>query len=415
MLWFRVNAIVGGLFAALASAGPVHAEAPRIVAVASSDGDGLTLGHVVTVTLCNLKDKAALDPSKLGLLLAGFRAADKPSTTLPKSGECELVGGKGFPVEMRYRVEYTHAKRKDWLTVFEARDGDLKAAIGLADENGKPIAIEIASAASTVILRRLLQWELWLFIGVAAVLVVGFVLLVLRSNLVRDGGDDLKAKWRRYLDDRYAAWSGKGFAAGQEREDLQAAMVASGAKADVAKQHLDAIAAAHAAQPAPPKNPAELYDAAAALLVKRIKPPYSLARLQMALWTIVIIAGLFLVYLITATIFQIPGSVLVLMGVSGATYLGARVLDARDPAAAPAPAAKPGPPARSLGIFTDVISDERGVALHRAQMLVWTLVMIALFLTELFRRLVFVEFDDTMLGLLGISNGSYLALKALEK
>jgi hypothetical protein len=412
MTCLRMPAHLALVFAVLfcsSAAGAQAPAAPRINAVASADGEAVTLGHVVTVTLCNLKDAKALDPTKLGLLLAGFRVAERPSTTLVKSGECDLVGGKGVPIEMRFRVEYTHAKRKDWLTVFDARDGDLKAPIGLADESGKPIAIEPAPDAGAVTLRRMLQWELWLFVAVAVALVGGLVAAACLTNLLRDGGDDLDGQWRRYLDGKFALWSAKNFDPGAEREAFKQAVVALGIEPTVADTHLNAIA-----PPAAGKTSAQVFGETVVPLAAGIERPYSLARLQMALWTVVIIAGLFLVYLITATIFQIPGSVLVLMGVSGATYLGARVLDARNAAAA-APVTAAYPPGRSRGLWIDIVSDERGVALHRAQMLLWTLVMVGLFLAELFRRLVFVEFDDTMLGLLGISNGAYLALKGLEK
>jgi hypothetical protein len=411
--------------AALVWAAPLHAEAPaaplpRIVAAAAADGEALTLGHVVTVTLCAPKDaKPVLDVTKLGLVIAGFRAAERPATVVAKPGECELAQAKGMAFELGYRVEYTHAKRKEWLTVFEARDDDRKAAVGLADESGKPLVLDAAQPVVTVVLKRMLQWELWLFVGIAGVLVVGLAILILRSNLMRDGGDNLSAKWRDYLDAKHAAWAGAGFAAPSPTlAEMRAALSGAGATAAERDAVVAAVDAARAAAGATRDQIAQAFVTQTAPITARVKAPYSLARLQMALWTIVILAGLWLVYLITATIFQIPGSVLVLMGVSGATYLGARVLDARAPAApaAPAgPAAAAHPPPRSRDLLTDIVSDERGIALHRAQMAIWTFALIAMFLTELFRRLVFVEFDDTMLGLLGISNGTYLALKALEK
>ena len=55
------------------------------------------------------------------------------------------------------------------------------------------------------------------------------------------------------------------------------------------------------------------------------------------------------------------------------------------------------------------------MALHRIQMLLWTLTLVGVFVVEVVRRMVFTEFDGTLLGLMGISNGTYLALKTMEK
>ena len=58
-----------------------------------------------------------------------------------------------------------------------------------------------------------------------------------------------------------------------------------------------------------------------------------------------------------------------------------------------------------------LLSDERGVSFHRFQMLAWALILGVMFLIEVLARLGMPVLDPTLLGLLGISSGTYLGLK----
>jgi len=198
-------------------------------------------------------------------------------------------------------------------------------------------------------------------------------------------------------------------------------------------------------------------------------PPYSLAKHQMAVWTFVIVGAYLYVWLVTGAYSTISTTALVLIGISGATGLVAvtmdhgkredavktrRTLEAEQGAlestlnianagvqaqamAAPAQAAQlsaalmpklvrlqevkdllsePAPaPDDSRRWYLDLLSDESGVSFHRFQMALWTLVLVLVFARAVYTDLLMPEFDATLLGLLGISSGTYLGFKFPEK
>ena len=70
---------------------------------------------------------------------------------------------------------------------------------------------------------------------------------------------------------------------------------------------------------------------------------------------------------------------------------------------------------KTNGFFFDIVSDENGVAIHRFQMAAWTLALGILFLFDLTRNLSMPEFSAALLGLMGISAGTYAGLKTAEQ
>ena len=68
----------------------------------------------------------------------------------------------------------------------------------------------------------------------------------------------------------------------------------------------------------------------------------------------------------------------------------------------------------SRGFLRDVLSDERGISIHRFQLFVWTLVLGVIFCVVVYGSLEMPQFSSTMLGLMGISSGTYLGLKMPE-
>jgi len=70
---------------------------------------------------------------------------------------------------------------------------------------------------------------------------------------------------------------------------------------------------------------------------------------------------------------------------------------------------------RSEGFLVDLVSDNRGVSVHRFQMVAWAAILGVMFLIEVLARLAMPEFDANLLGLLGISSGTYLGLKIPEQ
>jgi hypothetical protein len=143
-----------------------------------------------------------------------------------------------------------------------------------------------------------------------------------------------------------------------------------------------------------------------------LRKPYSLARTQAAFWFFLIVASYLFIGLITGDYSSpITPTVLALMGISGGTAIGAAVIEQP-----PAGAATPPTPATSKGHWwLDILSDEQGVNFHRFQMAVWTLVLGIIFMQQVYKNLAMPDFDSTLLGLLGISAGTYLGLKATSE
>ncbi|MFL6247593.1 MAG: hypothetical protein ACJ74H_16330 [Thermoanaerobaculia bacterium] len=160
--------------------------------------------------------------------------------------------------------------------------------------------------------------------------------------------------------------------------------------------------------------------------------PYSLSRFQMAFWFFLVIVGYVFMWLITGELDSITDSILALMGIGAGTALGAALIDsspsgtatrttvASTPStetvtsvSAPMPPARPQP---SHGFINDILSDsDGGVSIHRFQMFAWTLILGVIFVGSVYSELAMPEFNATLLGLMGISSGTYLGFKVPEK
>lgn len=71
-------------------------------------------------------------------------------------------------------------------------------------------------------------------------------------------------------------------------------------------------------------------------------------------------------------------------------------------------------PRVSEGFIDDILSDDNGVSFHRFQIAVWTLVLGIVFVYTVYDGLAMPDFDAKLLGLLGISAGTYLGFKFPE-
>jgi hypothetical protein len=166
------------------------------------------------------------------------------------------------------------------------------------------------------------------------------------------------------------------------------------------------------------------------------RKPYSLARTQMAFWFFVVVGSYFFIWMTTDDIASLTPSVLGLIGISAATGLSSAVVDsskrdslqnklgrmerevAQDPSAAPQESGETIKDLRkkmaipkSQGIIDDILSDYDGVSFHRFQLLGWTAVLIVIFITSVWSNLAMPDFDPTLLGLMGISGGTYIGFK----
>jgi hypothetical protein len=69
----------------------------------------------------------------------------------------------------------------------------------------------------------------------------------------------------------------------------------------------------------------------------------------------------------------------------------------------------------SAGFFRDLLSDAGGYSFHRFQIFAWTIVLGIIFVSSVYNSLTMPEFSSTMLGLMGISSGTYIGFKFPEQ
>ena len=189
------------------------------------------------------------------------------------------------------------------------------------------------------------------------------------------------------------------------------------------------------------------------------KPPYSLARTQMAVWTFLIVCGFAFVWLITGDwTLEVPVGLIGLMGISSATFVGSVAVDSskRNSALQGLPVAVADEKTLATDLqnaraandqtlvelktaqhnlaaskvaelksnlyvcpskwfLADILKDDQGYSLHRVQIAVWTLVLAVIFVKSVLETLALPAFSNTLLGLLGVSAGTYIGFKFPEK
>jgi hypothetical protein len=69
----------------------------------------------------------------------------------------------------------------------------------------------------------------------------------------------------------------------------------------------------------------------------------------------------------------------------------------------------------SKGFVRDILSDGGGYSFHRYQIVAWTIVLGIIFISSVYNNLTMPEFSTTLLGLMGISSGTYIGFKFPEK
>jgi hypothetical protein len=192
------------------------------------------------------------------------------------------------------------------------------------------------------------------------------------------------------------------------------------------------------------------------------KQSYSLARCQMAWWFFIVAAAYNYIWLILGNHDSLTQGALILTGISAGTGLAASVIDsnkreqrqqlraekdlidarlAQLPAliaaaptaadAAPLQAEKatknarltdvitalanlPSPIGPSEGFLKDILRDETGVSFHRFQMAAWTVILGFVFIASVYSTFTMPDFSATLLGLMGISSGTYIGFKVSD-
>ena len=171
--------------------------------------------------------------------------------------------------------------------------------------------------------------------------------------------------------------------------------------------------------------------------LKDKKLPYSLAKCQMAFWFAIVLASFLFIWAVTGDYDSISDSVLVLLGISAATGLGVvvqnqnkeegskrtqKIKELSDQLDAANTPVEKQPIEEQLKAYVptsekllkDILTDERGVSLHRFQMFVWTIVLAGIFIYEVYEKLAMPEFGATLLTLMGISSGTYIGFMIPE-
>ncbi len=195
---------------------------------------------------------------------------------------------------------------------------------------------------------------------------------------------------------------------------------------------------------------------------------YSLGKSQMAFWGLLVVLSFTGIWILTGTMERIPSQALILLGISGATGLSSVMIGKSKRAEILAkiteeetelttleleeqklqeqkinhPAAflqasqdrlmaikpeidikskeidklsKQADAGKSKGFWRDICNDGNGASFHRLQVVIWTLVLGAVFVQNVLHMVSMPEFPDTLLTLLGISNATYVGFKIPEK
>jgi hypothetical protein len=199
-------------------------------------------------------------------------------------------------------------------------------------------------------------------------------------------------------------------------------------------------------------------------------PPFSLGRCQMAFWFFLVVSAFYFLWIITGRgdTDTINSTVLTLIGISAGTALGSAIASKNEAAMAAANAVAPPQPAvvypeaikaaqealaqaksekddvkikartsevarlkgglkrwRALHrsqLLLDLLSENdsaagqgRVITFHRFQIVVWTLILGIVFVSEVLTKLAMPVFDSTLLVLMGISSGTYLGFRVSAK
>jgi len=138
------------------------------------------------------------------------------------------------------------------------------------------------------------------------------------------------------------------------------------------------------------------------------KKVFSLALSQMLFWTVLVMGAYVFIWATTGDIDTVTDSILILMGISSVTALGARVIDTTS-------TGKPVTPELSSGSYwKDILKGTTDYEPHRLQIVAWTIVLGIVFLCTVWSDLTMPSFNGTLLTLMGISSGTYLGFKMKE-
>ena len=134
---------------------------------------------------------------------------------------------------------------------------------------------------------------------------------------------------------------------------------------------------------------------------------FSLSLTQLSFWTLLIASSYFLICIVNNELEPLGASTLILLGISIVTTVGSKMITVRRKI--PVSAYND-----SKGFFPDILSDEIGYSVHRAQFVLWTIVLGIYFIEQVVTKMKMPDFPETILALMGISSAGYVGLKNYE-
>lgn len=145
------------------------------------------------------------------------------------------------------------------------------------------------------------------------------------------------------------------------------------------------------------------------------KSPYSFSNFQLWWWT-VIITPLFVLYWGAGNQPDLNNTGLILLGISGGTILSSSAIAAfqMTKKVTPLKALSKG----SVNFLVDILSDDNGkLSVSRLQQLLFTLIYGVIFISSFFKNgsMKYPDFDENAYILMGISSGTYLIAKSMNR
>ncbi|MCB2407443.1 hypothetical protein [Hymenobacter lucidus] len=137
------------------------------------------------------------------------------------------------------------------------------------------------------------------------------------------------------------------------------------------------------------------------------QPPFSLAKVQMAWWTFIILGSFLVIYCVSGEMPDISTTSLALLGISG----GTTALNGLIPRNPPPATATTGPWLSSRGWLPDILSDSHGVSMNRLQQVVISLLMGYFFVRTVYNSVAMPVWTDNQILLLAVSSATYLGLE----
>lgn len=144
------------------------------------------------------------------------------------------------------------------------------------------------------------------------------------------------------------------------------------------------------------------------------KSTFSLGRTQLGIWTVIVFCSyVYLLGVIDPDQIKFTESVVVLLGISIGTTVVGRSMEKNPANALIKNMSDSG--GCSKGFLIDILSDANGVSVHRFQQVLFTVLLIYVFIDSLVTSKNFPDLDSYLLVLSGVSSGGYLGVKMSEK